>query len=67
MAIATQPVFVAPPDIINNGNAVFDFYDGFDGTSLDLTKWTFTGGTSAQTTVGSGLLTMTTAASPNTC
>ena len=63
MGIAIQPVFISP--LINNGDAVFDFFDGFDGTSIDLTKWQFINGLATQTTVGSGLLTMTAAASPN--
>ena len=44
MGIATQPVYMDPSGYINNPEAVFDFYDGFDGTSLDLTKWTFHNG-----------------------
>ena len=51
LCVATQPVYQVPPSTINKVDLVFDFYDGFDGTSLDLTKWTFTGGTSAQTPV----------------
>jgi hypothetical protein len=43
----------------SNPDAVFDFYDSFDGTSLDLTKWRFTKGNISQTSVGSGMLTMT--------
>jgi len=35
MGIATQPVFMTPENIINNGDAVFDFFDGFDGTEID--------------------------------
>ena len=56
MAIASQPVYL---NIINNPDAVFDFYDGFDGTSLDLRKWSFRNGLVSQASVGSGLLTLT--------
>jgi len=58
MGIATQPVFMSPADIINNGDAVFDFFDGFDGTSIDLTKWTFSNGSASQTSVSGGLITL---------
>ncbi len=40
MGIATQPVYVSPPTGINDPDAVFDFYDSFDGTGLDASKWT---------------------------
>ncbi len=59
MGIATQPVLFEPSDYIDNPEAVFDFYDGFDGTSLDANKWTFINGTSSQANVASGLLTLT--------
>ncbi len=60
LCIATQPVFVIPSSSSggsSNADAVFDFYDGFDGTSLDLTKWTFAS-SAGVTTVGSGSLSM---------
>jgi hypothetical protein len=44
MGIATQPVIQTRQDIVNNPDAVFDFYDGFDGPSLDPTKWVITDG-----------------------
>lgn len=56
MAIATQPVFMTPPDIINRRDAVFDFYDDFDGTAVDWTKWTIAFGNATQATVSGGLL-----------
>jgi len=59
MGIATQPVFLIPPNIVNNGNEVFDFFDDFEESSIDLTKWTFVNGNSTQTTVDNGLLTLT--------
>ncbi len=60
LCIATQLVYQIPPSYVNDGNAVFDFFDGFDtGTNVDGSKWTFTSGTSAQTAVAGGLLTMT--------
>ncbi len=59
MGIATQPVYMTPENIINDGDAVFDFYDDFDGTELDLNKWTFANGNSAQVNVSSGYLVLT--------
>jgi len=61
MGIATQPVFVTGNDEINNPDAVFDFYDGFDaGSDPDPAKWTFTSGNpTSHTTIDNGLLTMT--------
>ncbi len=59
MSIATQPVFMQPENIINNPEAVFNFYDGFDGTELNSTKWAITK-QMAQTgtaTVNGGILT----------
>ncbi len=38
--LATQPITGTTPSIINNPDAVFDFYDGFSGTQWDLAKWT---------------------------
>ena len=40
MGIATQPVYMSPPTGINDPDAVFDFYDLFDGSGLDASKWT---------------------------
>jgi hypothetical protein len=40
MGIATQPVYMSPPTGINDPDAVFDFYDSFDGSGLDASKWT---------------------------
>jgi hypothetical protein len=63
MGIATQPVYMNPPyvDVINNPDAVFDFYDGFDtGTDPDPDKWIFASGDpSTHSVVGGGLLTLT--------
>ena len=74
LCIATQPVYtsvstavgdytdpVDPLATIDNPDAVFDFYDGFDtGTDPDVSKWVFrAGGTNALTAVSNGLLTMT--------
>ncbi len=51
LCIATQPVYQVPPSILLTMEMlVFDFFDGFDGTSLDLTKWTFASGTSSTNT-----------------
>jgi hypothetical protein len=61
MAIATQPVFSVPPastGIINNPDEVFDFYDGFDGTSVDWLKWNIKNGLTSQATVNGGWLTL---------
>jgi len=56
MAIATQPVYTTPvySDVVNDPDAVFDFYDGFDGTSLDMTKWGLTNGSLSNVSVGAG-------------
>lgn len=59
MGIATQPVFMTPEVIINNGDAVFDFFDGFDGDEIDLTNWSFAYGNLGQTLVENGNLTLT--------
>jgi len=56
MAIATQPVYM---NIINNPEAVFDFYDGFDGSGLDVRKWSIRNGNISQTSVSGGELTLT--------
>ena len=74
ICLATQPVFVTPAEpedyytdpadplntIINDPEAVFDFYDGFDsGSDPDPAKWAFANGGLSQTAVSGGLLTMT--------
>ncbi len=61
MAIATQPVFGAPSSggVVNDPDEVFDFYDGFSGTSLDVTKWGYTNGTASQVSVNGGNATLT--------
>ncbi len=56
MAIATQPAQI---DIIDNPEAVFDFYDDFEGTSLDISKWGIRNGNISQTNVSGGNLTLT--------
>jgi predicted GH43/DUF377 family glycosyl hydrolase len=58
MGIATQPVFMDPSNYINNPEEVFDFFDGFDTTSLDLTKWSITHGNINQTSFNDGLVTL---------
>ncbi len=58
--LSTQPVYMTTPSIINNAEAVFDFYDGFDGTQLQTTKWSILK-QFAQTgtaTVNNGILTV---------
>jgi hypothetical protein len=59
MGIATQPVFSTAADIINNPEAVFDFYDDFAGTSLDSSKWAVTNGSASQAVEAGGTLTLT--------
>ena len=61
MAIATQPVFSTPvsSETVSNPDAVFDFYDGFGGTSLDLTKWGITNGSASLVTLSGGYATLT--------
>ncbi len=61
MGIALQPVYQSAPDVINNPDAVFEFFDGFDtGIDPDLMKWTFTSGNpDTHTSISDGLLTMT--------
>jgi len=56
--IATQPVFQTSVSNVNDPDAVFDFYDGFEGSALDLAKWTLVSGSTAQTIVADGMLTM---------
>ena len=60
-SMATQPASAAAPNIVNNPEAVFNFYDGFSGSAVDATKWRsssrgFAGGTA---TVSGGFLTLT--------
>ena len=59
MCIATQPVYQDPSSgTINDPDAVFDFFDNFNGTSLDQTKWTFASGSLVQTELADGLMTL---------
>ena len=55
MGIATQPAFML--ESLNDPDAVFDFFDAFDGDALDSSKWVVdlqgAGGTTA---VGAGTL-----------
>jgi len=58
MGMATQPALV--PEPLNDANEVFEFYDGFDGDALDMTKWVVKNYNSGGVvTVGSGQLTIT--------
>jgi hypothetical protein len=59
MGIATQPVVSTSADIINNPEAVFDFYDDFAGTALDSSKWAVTNGSASQAVEAGGTLTLT--------
>jgi hypothetical protein len=59
MGIATQPVYMTASSIINSAEAVFDFFDGFDGTSLNTAKWYFLQGNLSQSSVSDGNLTLT--------
>jgi len=82
MRIATQPVYITsdhadpvneytdPADplntIINDPEAVFDFYDGFDGDALDTDKWDLRESNDAdQIVVGDGSVTLTSASTSN--
>ncbi|HEY2517376.1 MAG TPA: DUF2341 domain-containing protein [Polyangiaceae bacterium] len=47
--------FGAPPALTPDPDSLFPFFDGFDGTQIDTTKWTHYGDGTA--TVASGLLT----------
>ena len=58
MAIATQSVFMEPPSVINNHEAVFDFVDHFDGTEIDPYKWVFANGDVSQTNVSNGIISL---------
>jgi hypothetical protein len=59
-SMATQPATAAPPSIIDNPDAVFNFYDGFNGSTLDASKWdTATRDTAGgPVTVSNGYLTL---------
>ncbi len=63
MGTATQPVYQLPASINNNPAAVFDFYDAFDGSSLDTNKWTIVPSSAGTASVSGGWLTLT-ASSP---
>ncbi|MCU0458725.1 MAG: DUF2341 domain-containing protein [Bacteroidales bacterium] len=65
MGIATQPVYSAPAPggVVNTPDAVFDFYDGFDGTSLDMTKWSLTNGSLSNVSVNGGFATISVSSS----
>jgi hypothetical protein len=66
MRIATQPVFRQYPSPVDNPDAVFDFYDGFDGEALDDGKWTLREEDDAdQIVVGDGSVTLTSASTSN--
>jgi hypothetical protein len=60
-SMATQPTVMTPMNIVNNPDAVFDFYDGFSGAALDAGKWSVsTRSTSGgSVSVSSGYLTLT--------
>ena len=45
----------------SNGDATFDFFDGFDGTSLDTNKWSTEWLYGASYTVSNGVITITSA------
>ncbi len=60
LSLATQPVYQSPLSPIDNGDAVFNFFDGFDeGSNVNTAKWTYGSGLSSQTSVSGGFLTMT--------
>lgn len=65
MGIATQPVFMAPANIFNNYDAVFDFYDSFDDATLNTLKWTVVNGLPTQASINSGLLTLSSPSDAN--
>ena len=58
MGIATQPVYMIPENLINNGDAVFDFFDDFEESAIDPSKWTFASGDISQTNIENGLLSL---------
>jgi uncharacterized repeat protein (TIGR01451 family) len=58
MGLATQPAFMAVP--LNDPQEVFEFYDGFDGETLDSRRWSVNyQGTGGAIDVGGGVITMT--------
>jgi len=61
LCIATQPVYITGVNPVNDADAVFDFYDGFDsGTDPDISKWAFmSGNPDTHTSIEGGLLTLT--------
>ena len=63
--MATQPYQTVPLSIVNNPDAVFEFYDTFDGTQVDTTKWSIseTGTGTGSAAVSSGKLNLSAAAS----
>lgn len=46
------------PPTLSNGDRVFEFFDGFSGSSLDTTKWTASIGTGGSVTVAGGYVTI---------
>mgnify|MGYP006285974525 CR=1 FL=1 len=56
MAIASQPAQI---DIADNPEAVFDFYDGFDGSDLNPNMYSLRNGSFSQASVSGGNLTLT--------
>ncbi|MRS03615.1 DUF2341 domain-containing protein, partial [bacterium] len=58
MGIATQPVYMSPTIPINDPDAVFDFYDGFDGISLNTSKWTVMNGEMESAILNGGVLSL---------
>jgi len=66
LRIATQPVFRQYSNPVDNIDAVFDFFDDFDGDSLDTNKWVYREeNDTAQVAIESGLLTMTSTSNSN--
>jgi hypothetical protein len=60
-SMASQPLKVASQNVVNTPDAVFRFYDGFGGSTLDLSKWRtatrgYPGGSAS---VSAGYLTLT--------
>ena len=65
-SMATQPASLAPENPVNNPEAVFKFYDGFDGSSLDSSKWSMAnrGTPGGSVSVSGGFLNVTAPAGP---
>jgi len=60
LSLAIQPVYQVPLSPLDNGDAVFNFFDGFDeGSNVNTSKWTYGSGSLSQTSVSNGFLTMT--------